>query len=771
MQIKGNFNLWQWVIMLAVAAMSASCSSTKHVAEGSYLLDKVEIAVVDSSGVSTNGLVNYLRQIPNHKVLGFWKLQLGIYNLSGKGSDSKFNRWLRKIGQEPVIYDPGLTDQSVNQLKLALINRGYNDVEVTADTSSTGNKKMKVSYLLRPGKPHKVSSFNTVIPDSVVARVMAADSLKLPLAVGDNLNRNNLDNIRAVITDEMRERGYLSFTKEYISFTADTVAGEKNVALTMTVKDPGRRYRFRNVFVVTDFSPGDDATNMHFAADDTTTCDGLKILYGPDRFLRPGVIAEQCYIRPGELYSTSALDRTYENFNRLAILRYVNIVTSPAGELDGDMALDAYVLLSRTKKQGVTLELEGTNSEGDLGVGGGVTWTNRNIFHGGEVLTAKIRGAYESLSGNLEGLINDRYTEVASEVGITFPKMKAPFLSTAFKRRNRASTEFALTFMWQERPEYTRVIAGGAWRFKWADRNNLTRRTYDFIDLNIVSLPRSTVDFINNIAPNNPLLRYSYEDHFIMRTGYTWYHTNKRPATMGNELYRLPRQINTYTWRASVETAGNLLWAISEIAGVKKRNGAYKIFSIPFAQYIKGEIDYTINHAFSDRNSISFHAGGGIGYPYGNAKMIPFEKRFYAGGANSVRGWSVRTLGPGSYDARNDVADFINQCGDISLILSLEYRNKLFWVFEGALFVDAGNIWTIKDYPNQAGGLFKFNKFYKEIAAAYGIGLRMDFTYFLLRFDLGFKAVNPAVDQERWPVIHPKWHRDATFHFSVGYPF
>lgn len=769
MKVSGKLALHMLAALLCVIAQA--CSSTRHVPDGSFLLDKVDIVVADSSRVPTKGLVNYLRQVPNHKVLGFWKLQLGVYNMSGK-SNSSFNKWLRKIGQEPVIFDPELTAQGARQLKLALINQGYNDARVETDTISNGHKKIAVTYTLRPGAPHHVTAFQSETADSVVRSVIETDSVRFPLQPGDNLDRNNLDNIRAVITEEMRERGYLAFTKEYISFTADTAAGSKEVALTMSVKEPGNRYRFRNVFVVTDFSPGDDVAQMHFAANDTVTCNGIRILYGPDRFLRPGVIAEQCYIRPGEFYSTSSLDRTYENFNRLAILRYVNIVTSPAGESsDGITDLDAYILLSRTKKQGITFELEGTNSEGDLGVGGGVTWTNRNLFHGGEILTTKIRGAYESLSGNLEGLINDRYTELAAEIGITFPKMQAPFLSSSFKRRNRASTEFALTLMWQERPEYTRVIAGGTWRFKWADRNNYTRRTFDLIDLNVVSLPRSTLNFIDNIAPDNPLLRYSYEDHFIMRTGYTWYHTNRRPAASSTGLFRLPRQINTYTWRASVETAGNLLWAIAKATGMKKTDGAYKVFSIPFAQYIKGEIDYTINHAFSERNSISFHAGGGIGYPYGNASMIPFEKRFYAGGANSVRGWSVRTLGPGAYDAHNSVSDFINQCGDISLLLSLEYRNKLFWVFEGALFIDAGNIWTIKDYPTQPGGCFHFRDFYKQIALAYGLGLRMDFTYFLLRFDLGFKAHNPARGQEPWPIAHPNWNRDATFHFSVGYPF
>ncbi len=214
-----------------------------------------------------------------------------------------------------------------------------------------------------------------------------------------------------------------------------------------------------------------------------------------------------------------------------------------------------------------------------------------------------------------------------------------------------------------------------------------------------------------------------------------------------------------------------MLYAFSSLTNQKRNDGAYKIFGTQYAQYAKTEIDYTFTRNFNSRNSLAFRVGFGIGVPYGNSKMIPFEKRFYAGGANGVRGWGVRTLGPGSYDAKNSVTDFINQCGDIRFDLNMEYRAKLFWVFEGALFVDAGNIWTIRTYENQPGGVFKFDKFYKQIALAYGAGLRMDFTYFLLRFDLGMKAHNPAMNQEPWPLIHPRWGRDATFHFAVGYPF
>ncbi len=792
-----NTLLRRWLYALCAllaVSLTTGCSATRNVPHGSYLLDKVSITVADSTRIPTRPLYNYLRQTPNHKALGFARLQLGVYNMAGD-SIGRFNRWLRKIGEPPVIYDQQLTDQSVRQLRQALINGGYNDARVETELDMPSEKKIGINYKLYPGAPHVIGTVKYEFEDPVIEELVISDTIAWPARSGEKLDRNLLDRQRGMIVEKLRDNGYFAFTKEHIGFIADTIAGEKKVELTMVLHNPrtqpettdstgsGKealgnliftlprhaRYMYRKVVIVPDFSPGDNSSDFNFAGRDTVNYDGLEILYGPDPYLSPKALAEQCFIRPGELYSTTGIDRTYEALNRLAILRYVNILTRPAGSNGNEQLLDTYILLSRTKKMGVTLELEGTNSEGDLGVGGGITFLHRNLAKGGEQLSAKFRGAYESLSGNLEGLINDSYTELAAEVGITFPTFKAPFLRRSFKQKVRASTEFALTFMRQERPEYTRVIGGGTWRYKWADRSNMTRRTFDLIDINVVNLPRSTIDFIDKIAPDNPLLRYSYEDHFIMRMGYTWYHTNRQPAA--TDPGRQTSQTDTYTTRASVETAGALLYAISSMVNQRRSDGVYKILGIQYAQYLKGEIDYTINHRFTNRNSISFHAGFGIAWPYGNSSMVPFEKRFYAGGANGVRGWSVRTLGPGSYDSRNSVSNFINQCGDISLILNLEYRNKLFWVFEGAVFIDAGNIWTIKNYPNQPGGFFRFKTFYKELAAAYGIGIRMDFNYFLLRFDMGVKAHNPGKGQERWPIIHPRWGRDTSFHFSVGYPF
>lgn len=770
------------IVSLCALTTLWSCSATRHVPRGKYMLDDVSIEISGDKSVSSHDLINYLKQSPNHEVLGFWKLQLGTYNLSGKDSTKWYNRWVRRMGQAPVIYSQSLTDASVRQLRLALVNRGYLEAEVTADTMMMpAEKKIKVAYKINTGEPRRIAIIRHEIPDSAVRKLILADSAQFSIHPGDRFDRDNLDSERALITQRLREHGYYSFNKEYITFYADTSEFNKDVDLTLTVRAPRNSankpqpadsttnhniYYINKVYFVTSNSGYNSSSDI---AGDTVVYKDITVIYGKDHYLKPGILQQKCFITPGSLYRASDVDRTYEALARLGILKSINIELVPTGSENGRHELDAYILLARSKKQSVTFDVEGTNSEGDFGFGLGATYQHRNLAKGSQLLTARLRMNYESLSGKFNGLINDRYTEYAGEIGITFPKFEFPFASQSVKHKLNVDTEFALSFNYQERPEYTRIIAGAAWKYKWVNRNNTRRHNFDLIDINYVYLPESTLDFLDQIAPDNPLLRYSYEDHFIMSMAYRYYYTNKRiPSSLLRKYTLQPR---VYTLRASVETAGNLLYAISSLSNARKDNGSYNVFGINYSQYVKGEVDYAITRNFNQRHSLAFHAGAGIGVPYGNSTVLPFEKRFYAGGANGVRGWGVRTLGPGSYDSRNSVTDFINQCGDIRLDLSLEYRSKLFWVIEGGVFVDAGNIWTIRNYENQPGGMFHLDTFWKQIAAAYGLGLRFDFTYFLLRLDLGMKAHNPATGQERWPIVHPNWHRDATFHFAVGYPF
>lgn len=774
--------------VLFVLLFMVSCSPVRHVPPDKFLLDKIAVSLPkdsDYKDITREDLESYIRQLPNHKLLWKVKMQLGIYNLSGRDSTKWYNKLLRNLGEAPVIYDSTLTQQSVKQLRQSLANRGYLHAEVIADTTLNKSKrKAKVDYIISPGRQYHISSVDYEFADTVLRPIVMADSALWPVHIGSPLDLNALDAQRTFITDRLRDRGYFAFQKSFITFNADTTAGSAKVDLTMRVEPPpggaahdtivfdmSQPWYVRNITFVADYEPVAGA-NVGEAMRDSINWKGYDIIYGKKRYLRPQVLVENCFLRPGHLWTASGVDNTYQALARLGILKFVKVQSVPIGiEIDGRQWLDVYVLLTPSKSQSISLNLEGTNSEGDLGVAASVSYSHRNLGKGSESFTAKVRGAYESLSGKFDGLIHNRYMEYSVDLGLTFPKFKAPFLSENFKRRIKATTEVNVALNYQERPEYTRVIANTGWSYKWIERGRRTSHIFTPIDIDYVYLPRSTINFIDDIAPNNPLLRYSYEDHFIMGLRYSFYHTNKQPEALSPYLQQ--KQKNIFTIRAKAESAGNLLFGISSLFNRNRdfHSDPYKVFGIHYSQYVKLEGTYSFTHIFDRRNSVAMRAALGVAIPYGNSRVIPFEKRFYGGGANGVRGWDVRTLGPGDFHGRNSVTDFMNQCGDINLLLSAEYRAKLFWVLELGVFVDAGNIWTIHNYENQPGGMFHFNSFYKQIAASYGLGLRMNFDYFLLRFDFGMKAHNPAEGAEPWPLIHPRWGRDRSFHFSVGYPF
>ena len=764
---------------LLLMAILPSCSSTKHVPEGRLLLDKVKININDPrDGVESSQLANYLRQNANHRVLGGLKLQLAFYNLSGKDSTNWFNRWIQRVGTPPVIYDSTLTVASAEQLHTALSNRGFmNNVVNYQVNADSAKRKARVDYDITLGEPYFIRSIDYDIPDEELREIILEDSARFNIRTGDLLDFNRLDEWRQSITENLRNRGYYAFNKEYITFMADTAAGSKAVDLTLNTRDPYRNdhmpyytehepFYVRHVIYVTNYDP----VAMHdgfWGIDTVTVSGGVQVIEDETRYLLPAVLAECNHIEPGELYNAEAVTRTYRALGRLGIIKQINIDIRPLGEVDGVLMVDAFVLLQPDKSQTVSVSLEGTNSEGDLGFGVGVDYEHRNIFKGAEVFSAKAKVSYESISGNISGLINDNYSEYFTEMGLTFPKFMFPLLKQSFKRKIQASTAFTVNFDYQARPEYTRVIAGGAWRYQWTERSRRLAHTLTLFDLSVISVPKFNKQFFDRIT--NPLLLYSYQDHLIMRMGYNFYRTNKAEMNV-LQMGRFQRDV--FTIRANAETAGNLLYGLSRLSGQKAdKDGNYKALGIRYSQYIKADADYAFTHYFDRRQSIAFHVGAGIAIPYGNSDVLPFEKRFYSGGANSVRGWGVRTLGPGSYNSNNNLSNFIFQCGDIRFDINLEYRAKLFWVVELGLFLDAGNIWTIKDYESQPGGVFKFNKFYEQIAAAYGAGIRLDFKYFLVRVDMGMKAHNPAMGQEKWPLTHPNFKRDSEFHFSVGYPF
>lgn len=706
-------------IPFSILLLTTACSTGKYVQEGEYILDKVAV-VSDQSDYNASSLSQYVRQKEKPKL---------------------FSLFRNPFSRKPVIYDTLQARLSCQDLMTAMQNEGYMNAGVSLYTETKG-KKLKATYLLHPGQPFLIGKVNYDIQDEGILQLLHLDQpANQQIKPGMRFTVEALDNERKRIAGLLSDNGYFRFNKDFIHFAADTIMGRKDIALTLQL----RKYKPNNN------SPEVDHTRYLIR-------DVLFQSNDSDRIhLRKQVLLNATAIKEGRPYDASALQRTYNNFARLQAVKYTNIKFA---EVPDTNLLDCHIQISTNKPSTISFQPEGTNTAGDLGAAASITYTNRNLFHGSEQLSIEFRGAYEAITG-LEGYQDQNYTEFSVETKLVFPRFLAPFLSKSFRRRQTASSEWAVSWDFQNRPEFHRRVFSSAWRYRWSEPKHHLNYRFDLLDLNYVYMPwiSSTFkrDYLDNAENRNAILRYNYEDIFIMKTGFTVSYTDGVDAV-----------------RANFESAGNLLNGVSKGFGFKTNSqGQHTLFNIAYAQYVKFDFDYTHLFQFDKRNALALHAGLGVAYPYGNSTVLPFEKRYFSGGANSVRGWSVRELGPGKFKGTDGRIDFINQTGDVKLDLNAEYRSSLFWKLQGALFIDAGNIWTLRNYAEQPGGQFKFTEFYKQIAASYGMGLRLNFDYFILRFDVGMKAINPAYESEKehWSIIHPKLSRDFDFHFAVGLPF
>lgn len=754
---KRLFSFFSLILAIIVLLMHNACSAEKFVGDGEYMLDKVEIRTDDKT-INPTELAHYVRQKSNSKWFSFFKIPLGTYALAGSDTTKWLNKTLRKVGEKPVIYDTLQARLSCEDLKKALQNMGYMNATVSLNTSTKG-KKLKAIYQLHPGVPFIITQMNYEIEDSVIANILRPNLLwkegseiKMPFTVAA------LDNERKRITALLNDSGYYRFNKEYITFTADSVQGEKNIGLTMHIA----KYR-----------PNKNATpQLHpryiIGKVNIDTGDECGVVN-----LRKDVLNDNIWLEEGKYFSATDLQKTYNNFARLGAVKYTNIdfkerqsfglpisVNANHPPTPKPYYLDADIKISGNAPHAVLIRPEGTNTAGDLGVAAVLGYENRNLFRGSEQLNIEFRGAFETIKG-LEGYDRSNYEEYSIQSSIEFPRMLAPFTTKAFRRRSSAVTEFSVSWNLQNRPEFHRRIFSSAWKYRWGNPRHHLKYEFDVLDLSYVYMPWISQtfkrDYLDDVSNRNAILRYNYEDLLIMRMALGINYTH-----------------NDVALRAQIESAGNLLSALNGVMNFKQNaDGQRMLFNTAYAQYVKLDADYTKLFRFDSRNALAVHAEVGIAIPYGNSSMLPFEKRYVAGGANSVRGWGVRELGPGSFRGRDGRIDFINQTGDIKLDLNLEYRTNLFWKFTGAAFIDAGNIWTLHNYADQPGGQFKFTEFYKQLAAAYGVGLRLNFDYFILRLDAGMKAINPVYNtrREHFPILRPNFGRDFKLHFAVGLPF
>ena len=715
----------------AIFLLMIGCSPLKGLKDDDLILKRNVVRSVDDS-VSVGGYLDYIQQKPQ---------------------GSMFSR-------KRTILDTALVGVSMRNLQQMMENKGY--LNAVVDTAMyIRNRRATVAYVISPDHQYRVRNAWYDVADHSMDSLLRANGLyDGGLKSGNAFSADRLKEEQLKFTSFLTSHGYRNFNQQMLTFDVDTSRQQHlaDVALSIGL------YRAKS----------QDAPHLH------PRYYINKVTYSGADFLRENTLRTNTIFQPGELYSDKKVQDTYNRFARLQAVRSANITfTEPANadsllndSVPALIPLDAQVSLTRRKPHSIQVQPEGTNTSGDFGAALSVTYENRNIFRGSEVFSLSTRAAFEAIRG-LEGYDTHNYFEFGVEGKLTFPTIIAPWLSLDYQRRHNAKTEVVVSYNRQNRPEFHRRVFTGAWRYRWRNTTGSTTYQYDFLDLNYVSMPWISgtfrKDYLDNNQNRNAILRYNYEDLFIMKMGFGITYADRY-----NSL------------KANVETAGNFLYGLANIFKFPKNdNGDYKAFLIAFAQYAKFDVDYTrliplgegrrsmVNGQSSMANGLVLHARIGVAVPYANSNILPFEKRYFSGGANSVRGWSVRTLGPGSYSRKDGRIDFINQTGDMKIDLNAELRGNLFWKFQGAFFIDAGNVWTIRDYDDQPGGKFKVSSLWKEMAVAYGVGLRLNFSYFVLRLDLGMKAVNPSYEtaKEHFPLFHPRFSRDYALHFAVGMPF
>lgn len=724
-------------LMLCLLVLLSACSTTKFVPEDKYLLNKMKVVIDDRkevTNITESRLKDYVRQKPNSEIFGFWKMQLNLYSLSGPDTTKWINRALRKMGEAPEIFDEQLAAVSMSQVQLAMQNKGYFNARV--DTiMSIKKRKLKLTYNVHAGQPYVLRNYQVKLQtasDSVNLSDLtdyATDKRKTQIQRGMCFDSDILEAERERITHSMRNAGYYYFEKSLLEYEADSSFGNNTVEAILRLPEHVENAPY-------------DALSRIFRTYRISQVD--YHMEGDKPWLRQRVLNRNNYLRVGEVYDQRQLDRTYAALNALGPVKYVDIAFRPAG----DSLLACDITLSKTKLNSVSLEMEGTYSAGDWGVAGGVGYSNRNLFRGAEEFTLNANASYEWRGRG------GRAIEAKAEAGIQFTN--APRITIGYQYQNRPD-------------EFTRTVAQAGVSYTYRPYNSRWQHRFNLLDISYIYLPWISQEFSDYFLQDKNILKYSYEDHFILSWAYSGSYTSKRQ----NQPLR-----NYLNLNYSVETAGNLLYGISKLFNLPQDpdDGAYRIFNIRFAQYAKGDINVAYYQIFNEKHRLVYHAALGVTYPYGNASSVPFEKRYYAGGANSVRGWKMRSLGPGSYVGNDVRIDYNNQAGDIRLDLNLEYRWKVWDILNLAAFTDAGNIWTIREYESQPYGAFHWNEFYKQIAWAYGVGVRLDFSFFVFRVDFGVKLYDPSrlyTDGKVWRTVPNGlgWKDDMAFHFAIGYPF
>lgn len=766
-------NKTTYLFFLGTILFACSCSSTRRIADGEYLLSKTKIEI-DSKEIDQNEIKKYAKQSPNKTILGL-KFHLFLYNLASPKREKFPSSWFRRIGEEPVIWDDILTESTTNQYKKFLETKGYYEARIQ-DTVKLKKKKAETLYKISLGEPYTINSIKYKFEDQSVSELILADTVNCLMHIGDRFDKEVLQNERQRLEMLMKNNGYFKFNREYIFYEALETEIRNKVDLIITIKenvlgmpDPVTKvkhhyqYKINKSYVYTDFTNFNNLSDEEKQRADTVKIEKNNVIYLGKQKIRPEAVLYPNLMNPGRIYNLQDVKKSYNNYSSLGLFRIINIHFDELSNRFADTSdyryINEVIELTPRKKQAYQFEIVGTNSAGDIGARANLLYNNFNLFRGAENFQVILTGAIEAMEKREK---SPPMMEFGIETSLTFPKFLVPFNANRFTRKFNPRTIIDISYNYQDRPDYIRTIARTSFGYKWSGNEYNTHQLIP-IDFNYVRLPEGIKDTaLWNDIKDTPL-RNSYEDHTILAARYVFEFSNQRIEKRGDFVYL----------RATLEPAGNLISGIKSLTSAENDS---TLFQVPYFQYVKSDIDLRLYRQITPDNKIVYRFFVGVGYPVGKSETLPFEKMYFSGGPYGIRAWSTRTLGPGSVSDTISTAIYANNLGDIKLEMNFEYRFKLFWKLEGAFFVDAGNIWTIKKYPSRPGTSFEWNRFYNEIAVGTGLGARFDFSFLLIRTDFGIKLRDPAIQEgSRWidfsGTADKSLGKRFVFQFGIGYPF
>ncbi|MBR5661195.1 MAG: BamA/TamA family outer membrane protein [Bacteroidales bacterium] len=724
------------ILTVLLVALLSSCSSTRSLPDGRYRLAGNEVEVLGDKKLSPKEFEKYVQQKSNSYLIFGWNPFLNLYNLSGQDTTRLGSRLVRKIGVAPVVYEPSAVDASVTNIGRHLEYLGYYNSKVGSSVNYDG-RKVKVLYTVEPGKRYKIGKLEYSVPEGEFSEDFYADTLNVTIKPGDYLAEALLEEETERSAEWMRRHGWFGFNKNYYSFEADTLQKKDTADLVMYVREytrnqtpetakPFRKYTFGDVSISWD-------KNLKFN----------------DR-----VIRNMNTVSPGKLYDEREVNNTYSRLSALKLFSGVNISLNPRDTAD---VVDCDINLTNSRLQGFKLNFEAsTNSNGLIGNSPQISYFHKNIFHGGQWLNLSFLGNFQYMWKNS----SIRSNEFGASVGLSFPEFLG-LPNSIFHGPNVPRTDINASFNYLDRPEFTRIMISSSFGYSGSfSRGRFIYQLYP-LQAKIVRL-QDVTDAFYDLIGDNPILYNTYSDHFDVGSGAIIYYTTCTDL--------IPRRSYRYV-RFSLDASGNVLNLLGKTFDFRNF-GVTEIWGIPCSQYIRSELTLGETFVFgrNDTQALAIRLLGGYGMALGGAFTLPFEKQFYSGGANSMRGWQARTLGPGRQPPIAGVV-IPSQTGDIKLEANIEYRFPMFWKLQGALFMDAGNVWYGKFddfsliHPNREG-------FGKDIALDWGGGVRADLTFLILRIDLGVKLYDPSEDSIGW-YSPSDWRRKDCFalHFGVGYPF